>query len=193
VRTYNSNLERAVFEMLTVEVRDANADVDWQVPRQFSHPVSQLLDLQPMHLLDARYASWRDFELEVVDQTIAQLTRDCPGGLASCRWGDYNVVTIRHPLSRAVPWLSHWLDMPRVPTNGDNDMPRVHGPGFGASERLAVSPGSEATGYFHMPGGQSGHPLSPYYRAGHDAWVRGEPLPFLPGPKLSSFTLQPAK
>ena len=26
-----------------------------------------------------------------------------------------------------------------------------------------------------MPGGQSGHPWSPFYRAGHEAWVRGEP------------------
>jgi len=193
VRTYNTNVERAVFEMLTVEVRNANPGADWQVPRQFSQPVSELLDLQPMHLLDARYASWRDFELQTVDETIAQLTRECPSGLASCRWGDYNVVTIRHPLSRAVPWLSHWLDMPRVPTNGDNDMPRVHGPGFGASERFAVSPGSESTGYFHMPGGQSGHPLSPYYRAGHDAWVRGEALPFLPGPEVTRVTLQPTQ
>jgi penicillin amidase len=45
---------------------------------------------------------------------------------------------------------------------------------------LRVSPGREAAGYLHMPGGQSGHPLSPFYRAGHDAWVRGEPTPFLP-------------
>ena len=34
----------------------------------------------------------------------------------------------------------------------------------------------------HMPGGQSGHPLSEFYRAGHAAWVHGEPTPFLPGP-----------
>ena len=52
---------------------------------------------------------------------------------------------------------------------------------WGASERFAVSPGDEANGYFHMPGGQSGHPLSRFYRAGHEAWVTGEPTPFLPG------------
>ncbi len=37
-------------------------------------------------------------------------------------------------------------------------------------------------GYFHMPGGQSGHPLSPFYRAGFAAWAEGRPTPFLPGP-----------
>ncbi len=70
-------------------------------------------------------------------------------------------------------------------------MPRVQGPTFGASERLAVSPGHENEGYFHMPGGQSGHPLSPHYRDGHEAWVRGEPTPFLPGPTTSRLELRP--
>jgi penicillin amidase len=58
---------------------------------------------------------------------------------------------------------------------------------------MAVSPGREEDGYFHMPGGQSGHPLSPYYRAGHDAWVKGEPTPFLPGPTAHTLALRPAQ
>jgi penicillin amidase len=62
---------------------------------------------------------------------------------------------------------------------------------FGASERLAVSPGREAQGYFHMPGGQSGHLLSPFFRAGHDAWVKGQPLPFLPGAQEHLMTISP--
>jgi penicillin amidase len=42
-----------------------------------------------------------------------------------------------------------------------------------------------------MPGGQSGHPLSPYYRAGFLQWARGEPLPFLPGATQHTLTLRP--
>jgi penicillin amidase len=42
-----------------------------------------------------------------------------------------------------------------------------------------------------MPGGQSGNPLSPFYRAGHEAWTRGEPTPFLPGPATHTLRLQP--
>ena len=64
---------------------------------------------------------------------------------------------------------------------------------FSAGERgLAALPGREEAGYFHMPGGQSGHPLSPWYRAGHDAWVRGEPTSFLPGPAEHALMLLPA-
>ena len=70
-------------------------------------------------------------------------------------------------------------------------MPRVQNPTFGASERMVVAPGHEEQGLFHMPGGQSGHPLSPYYRAGHDAWVKGAPTPLLPGPAQHTLTLAP--
>jgi penicillin amidase len=42
-----------------------------------------------------------------------------------------------------------------------------------------------------MPAGQSGHPLSEFYGKGHDAWVKGEPTPFLPGPAAHTLTLKP--
>jgi penicillin amidase len=71
--------------------------------------------------------------------------------------------------------------MPDDPLPGDDDMPRVQRPAFGASQRMAVSPGHEAEGIIEMPTGQSGHPLSPFWRAGHEAWVHGAPTPFLPG------------
>ena len=70
-------------------------------------------------------------------------------------------------------------------------MPRVQAPAYGASERLAVSPGHEAEGLFHMPGGQSGHPLSPHYGDGEAAWEEGRPTPFLPGEPVSELRLVP--
>jgi penicillin amidase len=33
--------------------------------------------------------------------------------------------------------------------------------------------------------------MSPFYRAGHAAWVNGEPTPLLPGPAQHTLTLQP--
>ncbi len=81
--------------------------------------------------------------------------------------------------------------MPREPLNGDSNMPNAQGPGFGASERYAVSPGDEENGYMHMPAGQSGHPLSDFYRAGHDDWVHGRPSSFLPGAPVHRLLLSP--
>ena len=70
-------------------------------------------------------------------------------------------------------------------------MPRVQAPTFGASERMVVSPGHEATGLFHMPVGQSGNPLSPHYRDSERAWEDGAARPFLPGPAVGTLTLVP--
>jgi penicillin amidase len=63
---------------------------------------------------------------------------------------------------------------------------------FGASQRMVVAPGHEAEGLAHMPGGQSGHPLSPFWGAGHADWVRGNATPFLPGTARHALTLEPA-
>jgi len=67
----------------------------------------------------------------------------------------------------------------------------VQAPDDGASERFVVSPGREEEGIFEMPGGESGHPLSPFFQAGHEAWVKGLPTPFLPGPTAHTLTLSP--
>ena len=99
---------------------------------------------------------------------------------------------MQHPFGRFLPKpIARLLDMPADQLPGDSDMPRVQNPRFGQSQRLVVSPGHEAEAIFHLPGGQSGHPLSPYYRAGHEAWVRGEPTPLLPGPPRHTLVLKP--
>ena len=123
-------------------------------------------------------------------RSVEELTKD-GRPLAARTWGERNTALIRHPLSRAVPQLGRFLDMPREPLPGDNHMPRFQAPTSGASERFAVSPGHEDRGYFHMPCGQSGHPLSPHYADGHAAWAKGEPTPFLPGPAVHVLTLVP--
>jgi penicillin amidase len=188
VRGFRSHTERSAWNMLTGALKVPESD-RLTIPDQFEHALWLLVTQQPMHLLDARYASWRDFLLEQVDTTIANLGRAC-GTLAQCTWGSRNSISIRHPLSAALPLVGGLLDMPTVQLPGDNNMPRVQDGDEGASERFAVSPGYESQGYFHMPGGQSGHPLSPYYRAGFLAWAHGEPLPFLPGATEHTLVLQ---
>jgi penicillin amidase len=151
----------------------------------------RLVRERPAHLLDGAEPSWEALLLHAFDDVLVAL----PGGgrdLAARTWGERNTAAIRHPLSSAIPLLGSLLDMRVEPLPGDEHMPRVQDPSFGASERMVVSPGRERDGIFHMPAGQSGHPLSPYYRAGHEAWARGEPTPFLPGPARHTLRLMPA-
>lgn len=156
---------------------------------QSEGPLWTLLTEKPEHLLDPRYKDWKALQVDALRAVVGELTRD-GRRLSERTWGERNTALIQHPLSRAVPALSRFLDMPKDPLPGDDHMPRVHSPTNGASERFVVSPGQEATGFFHMPSGQSSHPLSPYFGAGHEAWLKGEKTPFLPGPTRHSLRLQ---
>jgi penicillin amidase len=151
-----------------------------------------LVQRQPPNLLDPKYPDWHALLLAAARRVADTLGRQ-PGGLAARSWGEINRAGIAHPLSRALPgFVAHFLDMPDDELPGDDNMPRVARPGFGASERLDVSPGHESEGILEMPGGQSDHPLSPYYGAGHEDWVHGRPSPLLPGPAQHTLTLEPA-
>lgn len=189
VRSFRRELSRRVLAAILEGCGGPGGDHDWPRLRQWEGALWQILEQRPAHLLDPRFASWRDLMLAAADAAAAECGE---GDLAACTWGQANTVSIRHPLSRAVPWLARWLDIPAQPLPGDVHMPRVQGPAMGATQRFAVIPGHESSGYFHMPGGQSGHPMSPYYAAGHRAWVEGRPTPFLPGADAHRLTLKPA-
>jgi penicillin amidase len=158
---------------------------------RWSDVVARLLDERPAAWLPSGYASWRDLELAAVDRTIAEVTRDAanrPVPLAQATWGRKNTAAIAHPFTMALPFLARWLGAPPDPLPGDANMPRVAGPRFGQSERLTVSPGREEEGLFDMPGGQSGHPLSPFFLKGHADWVQGRARPLLPGAAVYTLT-----
>lgn len=191
LRDFERRVSARAFRMLVAPAIARWPDYEWRAPERFTEVAWRLVAARPPHLLDPRFAGWDDWLADVATRTVRDLPPAC-ASLADCRWGAVNVARIRHPISEAVPLLARLLDMPAEPLPGDWSMPRVQSPGFGASERFAVSPGRESEGYFHMPGGQSGHPLSPFYRAGHSAWARGEATPFLPGAAAHVLRLSPA-
>ena len=180
VRTYRYEVMKTVLNGFAAQVRQQHTT--FKLPRlsQAELIVWQLLEHQPQHLLPAKYQNWEELLHHCAQAVANQLQRN--GGITERSWGEYNAARIRHPLSQKLPaWIAHWLDMPNDPLPGDHNMPRVQSPDFGASQRSVVAPGQEELGYMDMPGGQSGHPLSPYYGSGHRNWVNGKPTPFLPG------------
>jgi penicillin amidase len=151
-----------------------------RVDNKVEYPVWKLVTEQPSQHQPKGYNSWNHFLVEMAMKVDGDLS-DTETGLTEQTWGNHNTLAIQHPLSKAIPILAQFLDMPEQPMSGDTFMPRVQARSSGASQRMAVSPGHEDSGYFHMPAGQSGHPLSPFYRSGHEDWVKGIPSPFLPG------------
>jgi len=149
-----------------------------------------MLEQRPAHLLPRRFETWDALLADAAADIRTQLK--AAGELSGRRWGERNTAAICHPLAAALPGLVRpWLCMPADPLPGDGHMPRVQSPRFGASQRMVVAPGHEADGIIHMPGGQSGHPLSPFWGAGHAAWVRGDATPFLPGEPEHRLQLSP--
>jgi penicillin amidase len=190
VRAYRTFAFERVYGWLTAPCEAADEGFNIYRIQQAEGPLWRLVSERPAHLLEPNARSWRELLLGVVD-SIIDYYAERGGELADQTWGARNTLAMRHPLSRAVPALSRWLDMPALPMPGDSNMPLAQSRRWGPSERLAVSPGIEGEGYFHMPGGQSGHPLSPHYSAGHQAWVEGLQTPFLPGATESVLTLVP--
>jgi penicillin amidase len=193
VRAFRLEVQARVFHALMTPVREAyDDDVRLRISNQFEGPLWSLVTERPQHLLPADYANWQELLVAAVRENIDYFATNFDGPLADRTWGERNIARIAHPLSRAVPMLSGFLDMPYEPISGDVDLPKAQGPTFGASERFSVSPGDEANSLMHMPAGQSGHPLSANYRQGHDDWVRGRQSPFLPGETQHKLTLLPA-
>ncbi|SEP99809.1 penicillin amidase [Solimonas aquatica] len=192
VNEWRTQMHDAVFAALLAPCRAANADCRYGAPMfQSEGPLWQLITQQPLHLLNPRYENWDALLLAALDAVITPYAQQ-PGGLAARSWGERNTLSMRHALSPALGPLARWLDMPAVPMAGDNQMPRVQTAHGGASQRMAVTPGREEEGYLNMPGGQSGHPLSPFYSAGHQDWIEDRPTPFLPGKPKHQLRLLPA-
>ncbi len=189
VRAWRLNVIKRIEQGLLAPARAAlGGDVAMPYLPQSEGIAWQLLSAQPVHLLSRRFANW-----DALLTDAAQEVLDSPDVTASGQvrpWGERNTAAICHPLANALPGIVRArLCMPFAHLPGDNNMPRVQGPAFGASERMVVAPGHEAQGLIHMPGGQSGHPLSPFWGAGHADWVNGTPAPFLPGEAVHTLHL----
>ena len=143
--------------------------------------VRRLLEARPPRLVPPGRRDWT----AVIDAGLRKVAEavdaEAGGDLSAFTWGAVSPAAVHHPLARGVPGLGWLTDPADQAMPGDSGVVRAQGPGFGASERFAVSPGHEAEGLFHMPAGQSGNPVSPYYLAGHRDWAEGRATPFLPG------------
>jgi penicillin amidase len=188
-RVFREEVTLRVMTFLLSECYEADAAFDHTQNRRREGPVWALVTERPMHLLDPAYDTWDALLLAAIDATIEQAMNQ--GTLDEMQWGRYNVTTYRHPLSASLPFVGRLLDMPIQPVPGDLFTPRVAWGSNAASQRMVVSPGREAEGIMQMPTGQSGHPLSPFYGNSHQAWITGEPSPFLPGPPAYRLTLTP--
>ena len=169
---------------------DENFVYTW---RNIEPPLRMILTEQVPELIpDTNYPNWEAWIRSKLEEALQQLYSEYNiNSLEQLTWGRINTTDIAHPLGRRIPVLGKFLNMPKDLLPGCSFCVRVSKPDFGASERLVVSPGRHADGILHMPSGQSGHPLSPNYKDGHQHWAKGEIHGFLPGISTHSLMLKP--
>ncbi len=190
VRAFRLQVSQRVLEPIFAPCADRYPDFSWN-HLEYEEPLERILTERPAHLLAPDFASWDALLLSAADGVTAALKAE-GADPSRATWGSLNTARIEHPFARGLPvWATSWLRMPSDPLPGDSYMPRIQDVSFGASERFSVSPGREAEGLFHMPGGECANPLSPYFSAGHEAWVHGLPTPFLPGAPVHALELSP--
>ena len=181
----------AVYEPLLEPARRLVPDLTPWAATQWPGPLLRLAEEQPTHFLPPGAANW-DEALAGAALRAARVMAES-GPLREATWGRQNRVHLRHPLSGALPGLlARFLDAPPRELPGDAGLPRAQNGAHGPTNRLVVAPGREEEGILHMPGGQSGHPGSPFYLAGHRDWEEGRATPLLAGENVHSLTLLPA-
>ncbi len=169
---------------------DKNFEYRWD---RLDNPLQAILTGKHPKLLRAseHYSDWNAFILVKLEESARALRRrHRVDRLGALHWGRLNSPKFSHPLSEGILGLGGFLDMPADPLPGCSYCVRYAYASGGASERLVISPGHPEAGILHMPGGQSGHPLSPHYRDQHPYWVQGEPLPFVSNESLHTLRLE---
>lgn len=192
LREYRFRVQRAVLGPMLERVQRERPSFRY-VWYGSDEVVLRLLEERPEHLLNPEYTDWDDLLSGVFVHMVRSMGPGGGGGIETT-WGEVNRAAIGHPAAMLAPGgaAGQALSAPATPLSGDAWAVRVARPGFGASERLAISPGREESALLHMPGGQSGHPLSPHFQDQHRAWLAGQPLPLLSGETRHTLRLIPS-
>ena len=179
VKMYRDELINILFSSIEASLNQQDGTLSY-VKRDLEPAVWQLIKAQPASWVNPQYTNWEQQLQAAFEQTLAQLTAKFGNNIQNWQWGKVNELAIEHPFAKQIPLLSKLLNMPTAPGFGDSYMPAVQKTSFGASQRFIAQPGHLESAILTVPGGQSGHPLSEFYRAGFDEYVEGKHTPLLP-------------
>ncbi|MGC4088040.1 MAG: penicillin acylase family protein [Polyangiaceae bacterium] len=125
--------------------------------------------------------------VSALSRAVAALDERYGDDVGQWRWGRAHSARFSHAALGSIPLLGRWFDT-EVPSGGGNDTVNLseyleagatrdldaqYGPSYRAIYDLSEREGSS----FVVAVGQSGNPLSPYYRNWASRWQRGERVP----------------
>jgi penicillin amidase len=195
VRRFRDEVAEDVMPLVLSDILRNESGLEWyEVAPNWETPLWRILSKQPSGLVPRGHPDWQAYLRQVLSERVYVAYKSkYEGHLARAVWGDANMSEIRHPLSRSLPLIGKWLDMPSAAMNGDSNTILAQSQSFGPAMRLVVTPGHERDGVLTMPSGQAGNPMTPYYGKGHREWQQGKTLPLLPGKTRYVLRLNVAK
>jgi penicillin amidase len=164
-----SAARRAFWPMLLrPRLGDDAASYDW-AEKDFVQ--EELINHSPPQWLPSGYRDWEAFLKDVVEKGLAE--NHAPHNLATWSYGASHPVLIEHPLYRLLPFFKSWTGTGFQPQSGDGTTVKQVGRSFGPSQRLTVDWSDLDASTENIVLGESGNPMSPYYRDQWNAWYGG--------------------
>lgn len=140
---------------------------------------------------DRRGGGCAELSARALREAVAWLAERHGDDPTAWRWGDEHRAALAHPVLGRTPLA--WALEPRPRTGGGPftvaaarydpaDAERPFAQTEGAGFRMVVDLGDPSASRFVIAGGQSGNPLSPWYRSLLGHWQRGEGIPMATDP-----------
>ncbi|MGA3034065.1 MAG: penicillin acylase family protein [Terracidiphilus sp.] len=105
-----------------------------------------------------------------------------PADVAEWSYGKWHIVELDHPLARFLPLIGRDADEGPLPLSGDKTTVKQVDRAFGPSQRFTMDWSNVDGSTENIVLGESGNPLSPYFRDQWNGWYTGTTLalPFTP-------------
>lgn len=153
---------------------------DWQVYKWAESAFAQeeIIMHAPAQWLPKGYANWDDFLAACVKEGLAE--DHAPATLSKWRYGYAHPVDLEHPLYSLLPYFKKWTGTGAQPQSGDGSTVKQVARTFGPSQRFTMDWSNPDGATENIVMGESGDPLSPYYRDQWSYWYNGKTfaLPF---------------
>jgi penicillin G amidase len=136
------------------------------------------------------YKDWDALLTEAVRRGIDQ--GKAPADLSHWSYGSWHVVDLEHPILAMLPVVKDWSGTGELPLSGDTVTVKQSGRAFGPSQRFTMDWSAPDASTENIVLGESGNPMSPWFRDQWPAWYGGTtfPLPFSTVNPQPAHTLQ---
>jgi penicillin amidase len=130
--------------------------------------------------LPRAYKNWDALLTDAVRKGMEQ--GKAPSDVSRWSYGSWHVVDIEHPLAKFLPLVGRIAGTGPQPQSGDTTTVKQVGLDFGPSQRFTMDWNNIDGSTENIVLGESGNPLSPYFRDQWNAWYGGTTfaLPFTP-------------